>query len=91
MSWQEINSESKDTEKRIKEQKAKASELAKRYSRVFESEDGQKVLEHLNQLFIYANDIPFNAENINYQAAYRNGEAGVIKFIINQISKAKTL
>ena len=32
-----------------------------------------------------------NSENINYESAYHNGEAGVVKFLINQMKQAEII
>lgn len=73
------------------EAKAKAAALAKCYARVFRSEDGQKVLADLTNRYIMRNDVNPNAQNVNYEAAYKNGEAGVVKAIINQMQRAEIL
>lgn len=94
MSWEEIDGASVDTEgakKQLKNRQAEAAELAKAYSRCFDSNEGKKVFADLNQRFIYNNDTSFGSSNINYEAAYHNGEAGVVKFILNQINQAKII
>lgn len=87
MSWEELDKKAADN----KEQRAKAAALAKNYAATFATEPGKAVLEHLINAFIMDSDTNLNAANINYEAAYRNGEAGVIKYIINQIKRAQTL
>ena len=94
MSWNELDAATVNTDKadkQVKEKRAEASELAKAYNRCFESDDGKKVFAHLNQRFVYNNDTPLNAPNVNYESAYHNGEAGVVKFILNQINQARIL
>jgi hypothetical protein len=94
MSWDELDSSAINAvaaQKQAKEKRAEAAELAKAYNRCFDSEDGKKVFAHLNQRFVYNNDTQLNAPNVNYEAAYHNGEAGVVKFILNQINQARIL
>ena len=94
MSWDEIDKAAVNT-KAAKEhnagKKAKSAALAKAYNRCFGDDNGKKVIEDLHQRFIYNNDTSFDSSNPNYEAAYHNGEAGVIKFIINQINQAEIL
>lgn len=66
-------------------------ELAQAYNRLFKTTDGQRVLNDLTQKLLYNNDTPFNSPNVNYEAAYRNGEAGVVKLIIKQITRAEVI
>ena len=94
MSWEEIDKASVDTgasSKHNAEKRAQAAELAKTYNRCFGSDDGKRVLSDLTARFIYNNDTPFASENVNYEAAYHNGESGVVKFVINQIQQAEIL
>jgi len=91
MSWSELDL----TEEKVREQvealkqsEEAAFELAKKFYRVFNSDDGKVVFQHLYQRFVTDNHTPFSSENINYEAAYHNGEAGLIKYMANQISKA---
>lgn len=64
-------------------------ELAKKYARLFDSEEGKIVFEHLFKRFVMDNDTPLNSPNVTYEAGYHAGEAGLIKFITHQITKAK--
>jgi hypothetical protein len=93
MSWSEIN-QSADPDAAKKQEairRQNASDIAKSYNRAFTTEDGQRILSDLNKRFLYDNDTSFGSANINYEAAYHNGESGVIKFILNQIAQAKIL
>mgnify|MGYP003646796505 FL=1 len=93
MSWEDIN-QSADPEQAKKQAKIRlqnASDLAKSYHRVFTTDDGQRILSDLTRRFVYDNDTSFGSGNINYEAAYHNGEAGVIKFLINQMKQAEIL
>jgi hypothetical protein len=74
-----------------KEQEAKMRNLANQFHNMFTSPDGAKVLEHLVNQFIMNNEVSLNATNINYESAYRAGEAGVVKYILNQLKRAKSL
>lgn len=92
MTWDQIDKASVDAEassKRNEEYRQKTLELAKAYSKCFSGADGKRVLEDLSGKFIYGNDTPFSSPNINYEAAYHDGEAGVVKFIINQMQHAQ--
>lgn len=89
MPWSELNS--KIPEKQIEEHREKAAKLAQKYARCFGSDDGRAVLDHMVNTFIMSNDTPFETANINYQAAYKNGEAGLVKFILNQIKRASEI
>jgi hypothetical protein len=92
MSWDELDNASVNSgaaSKQNAEKREKAINLAKAYSHCFATDYGQQVIMDLSNRFIYINDTSFNSPNINYEAAYHDGEAGVIKFIINQIKHAE--
>tara|TARA_A200000159_G_C7337275_1_gene345626 strand:+ start:3566 stop:3850 length:285 start_codon:yes stop_codon:yes gene_type:complete len=94
MSWEQIDEASSDdaaSKKANAKQRQAIVDLAKAYHRCLTTDDGKRVLEDLTKRFIYSNDTSFNSPNVNYESAYHNGEAGVIKFIINQIQNAETL
>lgn len=96
MSWDNIDKatspESKEAAEKAAGIKKQAEvDLAKAYNRCFKSDNGQKVLTDLTQRMIYNNDTSFDSNNINYEAAYKNGEAGVVKFIIHQITRAEVI
>ena len=93
MSWSEIN-QSADPDVAKKQagiRKQNAADLAKCYHRVFTTDDGKRILSDLTRRFVYDNDTSFGSANIDYEAAYHNGEAGVIKFLINQMKQAEIL
>jgi hypothetical protein len=93
MSWSEIN-QSADPDVAKKQagiRKQNAVDLAKSYHRVFTTDDGARILSDLTKRFVYDNDTSFGSENIDYEAAYHNGEAGVIKFVINQMKHSEIL
>lgn len=89
MNWDDLDLNKPKASKAKKESEAKFAELTKAYSRCFGTEEGQKVLQDISSRFIYNNDVSFDAKNINYEAAYRNGEGAVAKFIIHMITRAK--
>ena len=92
MSWDSIDTDNKEAVSKLKEeQRMKALEIAKAYSACFSTSEGKKVLEDLTTRFIYNNDTPFCSQNINYESAYHNGEAGVVKFLINQMKQAEII
>lgn len=91
MSWDQLEIDQEESNKRKAEIREKQVELAKAYNRCFSTEDGFKVLEDLTNRFIIDNNTPLNAENIEYEAAYHNGEGGVVKFILHLIKQAERL
>jgi hypothetical protein len=94
MSWDTINQATTDAEdaKVVNAEKRKtAAELAQAYNECFSGDIGKRVLEDMTQRFIFNNYTPLGSANPNYEAAYHNGESGVVKFIINQIQQAKIL
>ena len=62
---------------------------AEAYSRCFATEDGQKVVEDLTRKFLLDNSTDLGARNVEYEAAYHNGEAGVIRMIVHYIQQAE--
>lgn len=74
-----------------KQREADAASLAQLFSRLFSTEDGVKVLTHLSDKCLVNNPTPISSPNINYEAAYKNGEGGVIRYIITQINNAKVI
>ena len=89
MSWDDLDV--KQPEEIVKESKAKAASLAKSYAFCFSTDSGKAVLDHLVNSFVMSNDTAFSSQNIDYEAAYHNGEAGVVKYILNQIKRAQVL
>ncbi len=91
MSWSNIDqlADPEVAKKQAGIRRQNAADLAKAYHRVFTTEDGARILADLTRRFVYDNDTSFGAENINYEAAYHNGEAGVVKFLINQMKQAE--
>lgn len=71
--------------------KAEHASLVQAYARLFATQDGVRVLQDLTARFIYQNDTPFESPNINYESAYHNGEAGVVKSIINNMQQARVI
>jgi hypothetical protein len=91
MSWEQLEVNQKDAEQKKAEIREKQVELAKAYKRCFSTDDGFKVLEDLLNRFVMDNGTDFNSQNIEYEAAYHNGEAGVVKFIIHLTKQAEKL
>jgi hypothetical protein len=96
MSWQDIE-DSLSPESKLKAEKAAAvrkqaeSDIAKAYARCFASDDGKRVIADLTNRFIITNNTPLDAVNVNYVAAYKNGEKGVVNTIISLITKAEVI
>jgi len=91
MSWNNLDIKNADAEKIAKESRSKQAELAKDYHRCFNTDEGKRVLQDLTQRFIYNNDTQLASPNINYEAAYHNGEKGVLKFIVHVMTSAREL
>lgn len=91
MSWEDLQNKDASKDEASREAQAQAAALAKNYAVCFSTQQGKVVLDHLVNSFIMANDTNLLAPNINYEAAYKNGEAGVIKTILNQLKRAQTL
>jgi len=91
MSWDDlvVNEEkAREAQSAIRQKQA---ELAKAYSRCFSTDDGIKVLEDMSKRFLLENDTSLAAQNINYEAAYHNGESGVMRYVVHQIQQAEKL
>lgn len=71
--------------------KADKASIVQAYARLFSTKDGERVLQDLSTKFIYENNTPFNSPNINYESAFHNGESGIVKFIINQMQRARVI
>jgi hypothetical protein len=94
MSWEDISKVTTDSgqaQAANAEKRKAAAELAQAYNECFSGDIGKRVLEDMTQRFIFNNYTPLGSANPNYEAAYHNGESGVVKFIINQIQQAKIL
>jgi hypothetical protein len=89
MSWQNIEGSNEGAHKAAAEARERFSELTKAYSRCFATEDGQKVVEDLTRKFLLDNSTDLGARNVEYEAAYHNGEAGVIRMIVHYIQQAE--
>ena len=91
MSWSDLD-ESKQSkeakEKQAKERLAQDIEIAKKFNRMFTSDEGAIVYQYLFNRFVLENETDLNSKNIEYEAGYHAGEAGVVKFITHQMSKA---
>lgn len=88
MSWNSLETKKEATHKQKLAQEQQIA-LAKAYRRLFSTEDGKKVLADLNQRFIYNNTTNLDAINPNYEAAFHNGESGVVKFCHLQMGLAE--
>jgi len=91
MTWETIDGYNPDAKKQQEEFKAKQSELVKAYARTFSTDDGQKVIEDLSRRFLLDNATSLSSANVNYEAAYHNGEAGVIRMILHYIQQAEQI
>jgi hypothetical protein len=91
MSWENLEIDQEKANKSKAQIREKQVELAKAYHRCFSTDDGFKVIEDLSRRFLIDNNTPLNSQNINYEAAYHNGEAGAIKFILHLVRQAEEL
>lgn len=88
MSWDSLESKKEATHEQKLAQEQQIA-LSKAYKRLFSTGDGKKVLADLNQKFIYNNNTNLEAVNPNYEAAYHNGESGVVKYCHLQMGLAE--
>lgn len=93
MGWSDLDNAdaAKKAEQHKIDVKQQIINKANAYSRLFRTEDGEKVLNDLTQKFIYENSTSLNAKNITYEAGYHAGEAGIVKYIISMIQKAQEI
>ncbi len=96
MSWKEINENASPEAKHAAEvsaanRKQAESDLAKAYSRLFKTDDGQRVLADLYSRMVVGNLPDINSPNINYLAAYKDGESGAVTYIQAQITRAEVI
>lgn len=91
MSWDDIDGTNPQAHQQQAEARAKQAELVKKYARCFASDDGQEVLQDLTRRFLLDNATALNSQNINYESAYHNGEAGVVRLILHYIQQAEVL
>tara|TARA_R110000751_G_scaffold285373_1_gene389675 strand:+ start:199 stop:474 length:276 start_codon:yes stop_codon:yes gene_type:complete len=91
MSWQDLEVDRDNAQKTRDAIRERQTELAKAYNRCFGTDDGAKVLDDMTKRFLLENNTSLSAENINYEAAYHNGEAGIMRYIVHQIQQAEKL
>jgi len=91
MSWQDLEVDQDSAQKTRDAIREKQTELAKAYNRCFGTDDGAKVLDDMTKRFLLENNTSLSADNINYEAAYHNGEAGIMRYIVHQIQQAEKL
>jgi hypothetical protein len=91
MSWQDLELDQDSAQESRDAIREKQTELAKAYNRCFGTDDGSKVIDDMTKRFLLENNTSLSAQNINYEAAYHNGEAGIMRYIIHQIQQAEKL
>lgn len=92
--WSSLTANKLAEVENVKKQEAahqKQIDTANAYARCFATKDGQKVIEHLSNEYIFNSNVELSSTNINYEAAYKNGEAGLVKMIIAQMTRAQNL
>lgn len=88
MSWDDLEAK---TPSGVKEAREKQAAIAKQYHACFTSDAGKAVLDHLVNIYIMGNETAFNSPNIEFEAGYHAGEAGIVKMILNQMKRAQEL
>lgn len=96
MSWEDLNeSNSPETKERAKqaaeERRLAEISIAQCYARCFSTDDGKRVLADLTNNLIINNNTPMDSANVQYVAAYKNGEKGAVNLIIHQITRAEVI
>ena len=91
MTWTDLDEMGSGKEEYTAQARQKQIDLAKLYHRVFRTEDGLKVLEHLTTRYVINNTTSFNSPNIEYEAGYHAGEAGIVRMILQNITVAEEL
>jgi hypothetical protein len=89
MTWETIEGASPEAKKQRAKAQEQITEIIRAYHRCFATEDGQKVLEDLTRRFLFDNSTSLSSQNVAYESAYHNGEAGVIRLIIHYIQQAE--
>ena len=80
---------SNDNLKKAEELRVRQQELNNKFYRLFNTDDGKVVFQHLFDSFVMKNDTPLDAQNVEYEAGYHAGEAGVIKYISQRMSNSQ--
>lgn len=93
MSWDDLEAgfTQEEAEQKKREIHEEQITIARKFARAFGTDDGQAVFEHLFQSFLMKNNVSLSAQNVEYEAAFRNGQADVIKYITNQMARAAEL
>lgn len=91
MGWEDIENTGSQADKDNENRKQAIEDRAKLYYRVFKSDDGVKLLAEMTNQFLIHNYTDPAHPNVDYVAAYKNGEAGVIGYILKQLSIAESL
>ena len=91
MTWTDLDEMGGGSKEYAAQARQKQIDTAKLFYRVFNTDDGRKLLEFMVQKYIMSNDTPFNSENIMYESGYHAGEAGIVKMIVQQITMAEEL
>ena len=87
MSWDEINAIGETSD--IREVDQKREDLARLTLRVFGSEDGQKLLDWLRQMYV---DVPVAVPGADpSHAFFAEGQRTVVREIIARINQARNL
>lgn len=87
MSWEDL--EKADYAEDIREVKQQREDLARLCLRVFATEDGQKLLDWLRQMYV---DVPVAVPGADSSHAYfAEGQRTVVREIIARINQARNL
>lgn len=87
MSWDELDAA--DQTKDIREARQKHEDLMRLCLRVFGSEDGQKLLEWLREMYV---DVPVAVPGADPSYAfYAEGQRNVVRDLMSRINQARNL
>lgn len=91
MSWDDLEISDEQAKKAQETKEQEVRDLCQLCSRVFSTDDGQQLLAHLSQRFIFDNDTDLEHPNYAAASAYRNGERGVVKYIHHLMLRSQQL
>ena len=86
--WEALDLNREDPNK--KEALAARRDVARRFKRCFETDDGQWVLNYLNGFFLNTPVMDEYADNVLAKAGIREGENRMLRFIHTQLAYRET-
>lgn len=96
MSWPDLDKvsspEAKQAAEKVAEQRRLVEvALAQAYHRLYNTDDGKLVLTDLYKKMVINNTPDKTEPNIDYMAAYCDGESGTVSYIQAQITRAEVI